>query len=134
MIGRMSSATACKIMVKFKLSAFSDEYSSVFDEQIEGLLKNKVRMTEIRGVDGTNVADLTPLQAMEVKKKLDASGISVSAIGSPIGKIKITDPMEPHLDKLKQVCDTAEILQTNRIRVFSFYIPKDAIRRIIKMR
>lgn len=126
MIGRMSSATACKIMVKFKLSAFSDEYSSVFDEQIEGLIRNKVRMTEIRGVDGTNVADLTPLQAMEVKKKLDASGISVSAIGSPIGKIKITDPMEPHLDKLKQVCDTAEILQTNRIRVFSFYIPKDA--------
>jgi len=115
-----------KFMVKYRLSAFSDEYSPVFDEQLEGLTKNRVRMMEIRGVDGVNVSDLTPLQAMDVKKKLDASGISVSAVGSPIGKIKITDPMEPHLEKLKQTCETAEILQTKRIRMFSFYMPQGA--------
>ncbi len=113
-------------MVKFRLSAFSDEYSSVFDEQIEGLLKNKVGMTEIRGVDGTNIADLTAEQVKEAKRKLDAVGLSVSAIGSPIGKIQITDPMEPHLDKLKQVCETASVLGTDKIRMFSFYLPKES--------
>ena len=110
-------------MAKFKLSAFSDEYAKELDSQIEGLVKNKVKMTELRGVDGINVSDLTVMQAMNVKSKLDAFGIGVSAIGSPIGKIKITDPMEPHLDKLKQTCEVAEIMGTRRIRMFSFYIP-----------
>ena len=110
-------------MVKFKLSAFSDEYSPSLDEQIEGLITNKIRMTELRGVDGINVSDLTPLQASDVHKKLESSGISVSAIGSPLGKIKITDPFEPHLDKLKNTCETADTLFCSRIRMFSFYIP-----------
>ena len=110
-------------MVRFRISAFSDEYSSALDEQIEGLTVNRVRMTELRGVDGTNVSDLTPAEAAEVKRKLDANGISVSAVGSPIGKIKITDPMEPHLDKLKNTCELANVLGTQRIRMFSFYIP-----------
>jgi len=111
-------------MAKFILSAFSDEYSPELDKQIEGLVKNKVKMSELRGVDGINVSDLTPIQAMDVKKKLDAYGIGVSALGSPIGKINITDPIEPHLDKLKQTCANAEILDTKRIRMFSFYIPE----------
>jgi len=110
-------------MLKFKLSAFSDEYAPGLDDQIEGLLKNKVKMTELRYADGINVSDLTVMQAMNVKNKLDASGIGVSALGSPIGKIQITDPMEPHLEKLKQTCEVAEILGTRRIRMFSFFIP-----------
>ena len=110
-------------MVRFRLSAFSDEYSAALDEQIEGLLANHVKMTEVRGVDGTNVSDLTPAEASDVKRKLDANGITVSAVGSPIGKIGITEPMEPHLDKLKNTCELASVLGTGRIRMFSFYIP-----------
>ncbi|MBQ7922158.1 MAG: sugar phosphate isomerase/epimerase [Clostridia bacterium] len=112
-------------MARFILSAFSDEYSSELDKQIEGMVKNKVKMSEVRGVDGINVSDLTTVQAMDVRKKLDAYGIGVSAVGSPIGKIKITDPMDEHLDKLKHTCDLAEILGTKRIRMFSFYMPDD---------
>ncbi len=112
-------------MVKFRLSAFSDEYSADFDKQINGLLENRIGMTEIRGVDGTNIADLTAEQVQVVKRKLDAVEIGVSAIGSPIGKIQITDPMEAHLDQLKKVCETANTLETDKIRMFSFYLPKD---------
>ena len=71
-------------MVKYRFSAFADEYSSVFDEQIEGLIANKVRMIEPRNIDGINVSDLTPIQAADVHKKLESAGISVSAIGSPL--------------------------------------------------
>ena len=110
-------------MVRFKISAFSDEYSAVLDEQIKGLCANKVRMTELRGVDGTNVSSLTLEAAKETHKKLEAAGISVSAIGSPIGKIQITDSFEEHLDLLKHTCEIAKIMQTPRIRIFSFYIP-----------
>ena len=110
-------------MVRFRISAFSDEYSPNLDEQIEGLLANHVRMTELRNVDGTSVSDLTPAEAAEVRRKLDAHGITVSSIGSPLGKISVTDPMEPHLDKLKNTCELAGVLGTGRIRMFSFYIP-----------
>lgn len=110
-------------MVKFKFSAFADEYSPSLDEQIEGLLANRVRMIELRGIDGTNISDITPIQATEIHKKLESAGISVSAIGSPLGKIKITDSMDEHLEKVKNTCEIAGILQTQKIRVFSFYIP-----------
>lgn len=116
-----------KIMVKFKLSAFSDEYSSSLDEQIQGLTINKIRMTELRGVDGMNISDLSPVQAADVHRKLELSGISVSAIGSPIGKIRITDPMDKHLDKLKNTCEVAAAVGTSRIRMFSFFVPGDQI-------
>lgn len=111
-------------MVKFKLSAFADEYSPDFDKQIEGLKKNGVGMIEIRGVDGTNIAALSKEKAVEAKKKLDAAGIGVSALGSPIGKIKITDDIEPHLDSLRYCIEMAKIFDTKRIRMFSFYMPE----------
>ncbi|MBE6568777.1 MAG: sugar phosphate isomerase/epimerase [Ruminococcaceae bacterium] len=109
-------------MARFILSAFSDEYAPELDKQIEGMVKNKVKMSEVRGVDGINVSDLTTTQAMDAKKKLDAYGIGVSAIGSPIGKIDITDPMDAHLDTLKHTCELADIFGTKRIRMFSFYV------------
>ena len=77
-------------MAKFVLSAFADEYSPEIDKQIEGLKANGIGMLEIRGVDGTNIADISEEKAREVKAKFDANGIKVSCIGSPIGKIKIS--------------------------------------------
>jgi len=110
-------------MVNFRFSAFADEYSSVFDEQIKGLLDNNIHMIEVRGVDGKNVSDLTAEEANVVRAKLDAAGIGVSAIGSPIGKISITDDMDEHIAKLRNTCEVAKILGTDRIRMFSFRIP-----------
>ena len=115
-------------MAEFVLSAFADEYSPRFDEQLEGLKKNGVGFIEIRGVDGTNVADLTDEQLHEVRAKLDAAGIGVSSIGSPIGKIKVYDEFEPHLEKLERCVSAAKILGTPNIRMFSFYIPEGKTR------
>lgn len=46
---------------------------------------------EIRGVDGKGILDLTDEELDVVEKKLAAGNISISAIGSPIGKIGIED-------------------------------------------
>jgi len=108
----------------FELAAFTDEYSPNFDEQLVGMEKNGVRCMEMRGVDGVNVASLTPQKAAECKKKLDAKGFRVSSIGSPLGKISLCDPIEPHLEQLRSVIETAHTLGCDRIRVFSFYIPE----------
>ena len=111
-------------MAEFILSAFADEYSPKFDEQIEGLKLNGVKYMEIRGVDGKNIADVTVDEAKILKRKLDDNGLAVSSMGSPIGKIKITDPFEPHLESLKHIIELAKIFECDRIRMFSFFIPK----------
>ncbi|MBR5309325.1 MAG: sugar phosphate isomerase/epimerase [Clostridia bacterium] len=113
-------------MAKFFLSAFADEYSSEIDKQIEGLLENGVKGIEIRGVDGTNIADITLEKAEEIKAKFDKAGIKVTSIGSPIGKIKLADDFEAHLDKLRHVIAIAKILGTEKIRMFSFYMENGA--------
>lgn len=115
-------------MAEFILSAFADEYSPKFDEQLEGLKKNGVGFMEIRGIDGKNVSDLTEDEMKAVREKLDKAGIGVSSIGSPIGKIKANDPFEPHLDKLRNCIKAAKILGTENIRMFSFYMPDSVSR------
>lgn len=111
-------------MSKFILSAFSDESSMDLTTQLDVLQKHGIEYMEMRGVNDKNVADLTLEEAGEIKKELDKSGIKVSAIGSPIGKIGITDPFEPHLDKFKHVLELSKILDTKYIRMFSFFIPE----------
>ena len=115
-------------MAEFILSAFADEYSPSFDEQLEGLKKNGVGFMEIRGVDGKNISDLTEDEMKAVREKLDNAGIGISSIGSPIGKIKTSDPFEPHLDKLRNCIRAAKILGTKNIRIFSFYMPEGVTR------
>ena len=113
-------------MTEFILSAFADEYSPKFDEQIEGLKLNGVKYMEIRGVDGKNIADVTVDEAKILKQKLNDNGLAVSSMGSPIGKIKITDPFEPHLESLKHIMKLAKIFECDRIRMFSFFISNDS--------
>jgi len=110
-------------MAEFVLSAFSDEYSPSFEKQLEGLVKNNIGFMEIRGVDGRNISAVTPTEAKELRHMADDAGIGFSAIGSPIGKIKIDGDMGAHMDQLRHICETACILGTKRIRMFSFYGP-----------
>lgn len=112
-------------MLEFVLSAFADEYSPEFDRQLEGLKLHGIGLIEVRGVDRKNISNLTDEELHAVRAKLDAAGIGVSAIGSPVGKIKVFDPFEPELEKLKRCISAAKILGTKNIRMFSFYIPSD---------
>ena len=111
--------------MNIKFSGFSDEISQNIDEQFTHLNKLGIQYFEPRGINGTNIASLTEEQLAELKGKMEEYGISASSIGSPIGKIQITDPMEPHLEQLKWVIHIAKTLGTRYIRVFSFFMPKE---------
>lgn len=111
--------------MKFKLAAFADEADSRLDGQIAAMRENGVEMLEIRGVNGENISDITNEKARDIRTRLDAAGISVWSLGSPFGKIGITDDFEPHLDKFKHGLELAEILSAKHIRIFSFYVPHD---------
>lgn len=111
-------------MAKFILSAFADEASPALDAQIEALRDNGISLLEPRGVDGKGVLALTEQEAKAAREKLDAAGIGVSAIGSPIGKIGIKDDFAPHFESFRHAVELAHIFGTERIRMFSFYMPK----------
>ena len=103
-----------------KLCAFGDEASKMIDGQIVAMKRNGIDLLEIRMVDDVNIRDISLEKAREVRKKLDDAGISVWSVGSPIGKILITDDLDAHLEQYKHVMEIADILGTRRIRMFSF--------------
>ena len=108
-----------------KLAAFADEISPQLDEQIAVCRANSVTHFELRGVYGKNVLDFDkPLRA-EIKTKLDAHGMGVISIGSPIGKVKIDRPWEEHFDRFKIAVDAAEYFAAPFVRVFSYYAPEE---------
>lgn len=102
------------------LSAFADEYSRELGEQLRFLRENGVGAIEPRFIGEKNIADLTTQEAKALRAAL--GDIRVSAIGSPLGKIGLADAFAPHLEKAKRVFETANLLGTGNVRVFSFYL------------
>ncbi len=106
----------------FTLSAFADEISPDPQQQIDVLRQCGIRHIELRSILKTNVLDLTDLQVAELKSLLDRHGFKLSAIGSPIGKIRIDEPFPPHLKRLQRAIDLCKIFDTRNIRIFSYYL------------
>ena len=104
-----------------RLCAFADEAAASLEEQIKALERNGISLLEIRHVDGENIADISASKACEIRKMLDASGISVWSIGSPIGKYSLGKDFAPHLDAFRRTVEIAQILGASNIRLFSFF-------------
>jgi sugar phosphate isomerase/epimerase len=111
---------------RFILSAFADEIAPDPHVQLDVLERCGVRHIELRSIYQTNVLNLTDAQVSDFKKLLDARGFKLSAIGSPIGKILITDPFEPHLEKFRRAIELCRVFGTPNIRLFSYYLPDGA--------
>ena len=106
-----------------RLSAFADEISRDPVEQIDVLEQFGIRHIEFRSIHGVNVLDLTDAQHAEFRDLLAARGVGLSAIGSPVGKIKINEAFEPHLQRIDRALSIAEFYNAPRVRVFSYYMP-----------
>lgn len=108
-------------MIKIKLSAFADEAGNSIDKQICALKANGVYSVELRSIDNINVSDFTIEQAKEYFKTFSENGISVWAIGSPLGKVDIDCDFNAYKNKIHHVCQLANVFETERIRAFSFF-------------
>jgi len=106
-----------------RLSAFADEISADLDEQIAVLQRENLHHLDLRGVWNTDVLDLADQQVGAIKPALDASGIRVAAIGSPIGKVPVDVPLEEEIARLDRAIALAKIFDTPLIRIFSYYPP-----------
>ena len=106
------------------ISGFADEIDPSLDKQIEVIKKLGISHIEMRGVDGKGLVEYPLDEVKKIKEKLDANGIKLSAIGSPIGKIQITDAFEEHFELFKHTVEIAKIMETPYIRMFSFFMPE----------
>ena len=106
-----------------KLAAFADEISPNLDEQIRVCRENHVTHFELRGVNNLNVLDFDAPLRREIKAKLAEHGMGVASIGSPIGKVKVTDSWDAHFERFKIAVESAEFFAAPFIRVFSYYPP-----------
>jgi len=109
-------------MVDIRLCAFSDEAATGLDGQIEAMLDNGIKYLEVRGVDGKNISDLSGGEVKQLNEKLDSHGLAVWSIGSPIGKINISDDFKAHLEKFKHTMEIACSTGARVMRIFSFYV------------
>lgn len=110
-------------MLDFMISAFADEAAESLSGQIAALKRNRISLMEIRNVDGKCIIDLSDRELSRVRSILDENEIGVSAIASPIGKISITEEFAPHFGRFRRAVTAAKLLGTDRIRMFSFFLP-----------
>jgi sugar phosphate isomerase/epimerase len=108
---------------QFVVSGFADEIGPSLEEQLSVLDELGIDHLDLRRVDGTNVLDFTGAEVERVRETLDAHGVGVTSIGSPIGKIDITDDFEPHFERFERAIEMADAFDTEYIRLFSYYIP-----------
>jgi sugar phosphate isomerase/epimerase len=123
------------------LSGLADEAASdkSLDQQLAVFAAMGLRYLSLRFLDAgegvRHVIELSPSELRAISSQLDAYGLRVWSIGSPIGKIKLVDVPDdsrnryvPPSDYLQQdvrrACDAAEALGTRLIRGFSFYHPR----------
>jgi len=119
-----------------KLSAITDEISQDFEHALDVLCEYGAAGAELRGLWGTNIADLSKEQVRRAQKALDAAGIAVSCLASPFykcdmdssqatvaGRMHLAQPRgyDEQIAMLNKLCDLAEAFETSLIRVFAFW-------------
>lgn len=112
-------------MARLILSAFTDEYADTFAEQLATAKRLHIDYIELRRADGKNVGDMTEADIARLSKMLSDSGVRVSSVGSPLGKIPADGDMRAHSEMAKRVFSAARILGAPYVRIFSFYPPQN---------
>ena len=114
---------ACNIII----SGFADEISEQQDEQLKVVTGLGMNYISLRAADGKGIAEYTVEEVKEkILPRLNAAGVKVSSLGSPIGKVEIEDEegFQKQLVQLDTLCQICKLLDCRYIRMFSFYIPK----------
>ena len=124
------------------LTGFADEAANqkTVHQQFSAFAAIGLQYYTIRFIDAghgiKNVMKLTKAEVRKVLKLQDEYGLTVSSLGSPIGKVKLLDvedgtsnqyvPFEKYLaNDVQRACDLAGSFGTKLIRGFSFYHPRD---------
>ena len=109
-----------------QISAFADEIAKDVEDQLEALHRDGISHLDLRAAWGTPVLQLSDKQLDRLEHLLQARGVQVAAIASPIGKTPIDAPFHEEIDRLERAILLARRLGSRWIRIFSFFPPARA--------
>ncbi|HUU53682.1 MAG TPA: sugar phosphate isomerase/epimerase family protein [Armatimonadota bacterium] len=106
-----------------KVAVFTDEVSQDLDTAIRLAVRHRLDGVEIRTVWDKPVQHLTAEEVGRVRRALGEHELSVAAIASPVFKCELDDEAanREHLDYLRSCIRIAKELDTEVIRVFTFW-------------
>jgi sugar phosphate isomerase/epimerase len=119
-----------------RIGILTDEVSPHFDEALDWSAAQGLKHVEVRVIDGKNVVTLDDAQIRDLRQRVEARGLYVSAIASPLFKCAL-DPSRPvasgdrfgqqeegvesHFARLDRAISIARALDAPCIRIFSFW-------------
>jgi len=106
-----------------KLAVFTDEVSQDLDTAVKLAVRHRLDAVEIRSVWDKPVQHLNDAEIGRIRRTLDGHNLATAAIASPVFKCELDDPpaQRDHLDYLRSCIRIAPALDTNIIRVFTFW-------------
>lgn len=113
------------MMDKIIISGFADEIDPQLDVQLKVVKDLGMDHICLRAADGKGIADYTVEEFQQsILPRLNAAGVKVSSLGSPIGKIDIDDEeaYAKQLQQLDTLCRICNLLDCKYIRMFSFWM------------
>jgi sugar phosphate isomerase/epimerase len=119
-----------------RLSVITDEISQDFEHALDVMAEYRVRGAELRGLWGTNVADLNEEEIARARSAMIGRGVEVVGLSTPIfkcelesgaasvhGAMHLAQPrgLDEQHDLLRRCAHIAREFGTRQIRVFSFW-------------
>ncbi len=126
-------------MATFQLAAITDEISQEFEYALDVLLEYGATGAELRGLWGTNIADLSDEQVARAKEALRARNLNVVCLATPFYKcdlvaetpeegeferrMHLATPreMQQQMDMLRRCAQLAHTFDCPYVRVFTFW-------------
>lgn len=111
----------------FKLGVITDEISQDFVRAVELAIKNRLDFIDIRTIWNKSVHELTEEEILRIKKIINNTQLKVICIATPVFKCDIENANEYrfHLDILKKCIEVAHSVESNIIRIFTFWRNED---------
>ena len=110
---------------KIIISGFADEIDPQLDVQLKVVKELGMDHICLRAADGKGIADYSVEEFQEsILPRLNAAGVKLSSLGSPIGKIDIDDEeaYAKQLQQLDTLCRICNLAGCKYIRMFSFWM------------
>ena len=109
------------------ISGFADEIDPDFEKQLQTVTGLGMHYISLRSANKKGIAEYTVEEVQEeLMPVLKKYQVSVSSIGSPIGKVGVEDEegFEKQKAQLEELCKICNLLDCRYIRMFSFFIPE----------
>ena len=106
---------------------FADEVSKDFDEAVKLCSEAGAEYIEVRGgIWGKRVTNADDDDVKRMQEALDKYDMKVGAIGSPFGKCTFEEEdYGRHMGFFPRMVELAHIFNTDVIRMFAFWVPKE---------